>query len=115
MTLCACQGKIVLTLSSHSHIPLTADVDFSTVGFPQVVTIPAGQTSVQFTVTVIDELIVERDEQFQLSFTYSGSQPGVIVRPGFDQANITIRNDDGMYAPFCSLGICIHCMCTGCY
>ena len=97
MTLCACQGKIVLTLSSHSHIPLTADVDFSTVGFPQVVTIPAGQTSVQFTVTVIDELIVERDEQFQLSFTYSGSQPGVIVRPGFDQADFTVRNDDGMF------------------
>ena len=43
---------------------------------------------------------MERDEQFQLSFTYSGSQPGVIVRPGFDQANITIRNDDGMYICF---------------
>ena len=80
-------------------IPPTADVNFSTAGFPQVITIPAGQTSVQFTATVIDELIVERDEQFQLSFTYSGSQPGVIVRPGFDQAKITIRNDDGMCAP----------------
>ena len=78
-------------------IPPTADVDFNTTGFPQIVTIPAGQTSVQFTVTVIDELIVERDELFQLSFTYSGSQPGIIVRSGFDQANITIRNDDGMF------------------
>ena len=58
-------------------------------------TIPAGQTSVQFKVTVINELIVERVEQFQISFTYSGGQPGVIVRPGFDQANITIKNDDG--------------------
>ena len=76
-------------------IPLTAGVDFSTAGFSQDVTIPAGQTSVQFKVTVINELIVERVEQFQISFTYSGGQPGVIVRPGFDQANITIKNDDG--------------------
>ena len=58
-------------------------------------TIPAGQTSVQFNISVIDELLVERDEQFQVSFTYSGSQPGVVVRPGFDEAMITIRNDDG--------------------
>ena len=58
-------------------------------------TVPAGQTSVQFSVTLVNELIVERDEQFQVSFTYSGGQPGVIVRPGFDKANITIRNDDG--------------------
>ena len=76
-------------------IPLTADVDFSTAGFPRQVTIPAGQTSVQFNVTVIDDLIVERDEQFQVSFTYSGGRPGVAVRPNFDEANITIRNDDG--------------------
>ena len=58
-------------------------------------TIPAGQTSVQFNITVIDDLIVERDEQFQVSFTYFGGQPGVAVIPGFDEANITIRNDDG--------------------
>ena len=58
-------------------------------------TIPAGQTSVQFNISVIDELLVERDEQFQVSFTYSGSQPGVVVRPGFDEAMITIENDDG--------------------
>ena len=57
-------------------------------------TIPAGQTTVQFNISVVDELIVERDEQFQVSFTYSGGQPGVVVRPGFDEANITIRNDD---------------------
>ena len=76
-------------------IPLTAGVDFSTDGFPTQVTIPAGQTSVQFNISVIDELLVERDEQFQVSFTYSGSQPGVVVRPDFDEANITIKNDDG--------------------
>ena len=76
-------------------IPLTADVDFSTAGFPRQVTIPAGQTSVEFNVTVIDELNVERDEQFQVSFTYSGGQPGVAIRPGFDEATITIWDDDG--------------------
>ena len=58
-------------------------------------TIPAGQTSVQFNISVIDELLVERDEQFQVSFTYSGGQPGVVVRPDFDEAIITIENDDG--------------------
>ena len=75
-------------------IPLAADADFSTTGFPKQVAIPAGQTSVQFAITVTNEDIVEKDEQFQVSFTYSGGQPGVIVRPGFDQANITIKNDD---------------------
>ena len=74
---------------------LTAGVDFSTDGFPKQVTIPAGQTSVQFEVRVINDLTVERDEQFQVTFTYSGGQPGVVVRPGFDEANITIKNDDG--------------------
>ena len=76
-------------------IPLTAGVDFSTTGFPRQVTIPAGQTRVQFNISVVDELIVERDEQFQVSFTYSGGQPGVVVRPNFDEANITIINDNG--------------------
>ena len=75
-------------------ISLTAGVDFSTAGFPRQVTIPAGKTSVQFNVTVIDESIVERDELFQVSFTYSGGQPEVSVAPGFDEATITIRNDD---------------------
>ena len=86
-----------MTLQFHLllPIPLTAGVDFSTAGFPRQVTIPAGQTSVQFNVSVIDELLVERDEQFQVSFTYSGSQPGVVVNPDFAEANITIRNDDG--------------------
>ena len=73
----------------------TADVDFSTARFPQVVTILAGQTSVQFTVIVIDELIVEKDELFQLSLIYTEGQPGVDIRTGFDKANITIKNDDG--------------------
>ncbi len=86
---------MVLYISSLASHSLTAGVDFSTAGFPRQVTIPAGQTSVQFNISVIDELIVERDEQFQVSFTYSGGQPGVVVRPGFDEAIITIRNDDG--------------------
>ena len=75
--------------------PSGAGVDFSTDGFPTQVTIPAGQTSVQFNISVRDELLVERDERFQVSFTYSGSQPGVVVNPDFDEATITIRNDDG--------------------
>ena len=81
----------------HSFPPPTAGVDFSIAGYPLQVTIPAGQTSAQFTVTVIDELIVERDEQFQLTITYSDGQPGVEVITGFDKANITIRNDDGKH------------------
>ena len=57
-------------------------------------TIAARQTTVQFKVWVINELIVERDEQFQVSFTYSGSQRGLVVNSDFDEAIITIRNDD---------------------
>ena len=75
-------------------LPLTAGVDFSTAGFPRQVTIPARQTTVQFKVRVINELIVERDEQFQVSFSYSGGQRGVVVNSDFDEAIITIRNDD---------------------
>ena len=60
-------------------------------------TIPAGQTSVQFNIPVVDELIVEREEQFQVSFTYSGDQPGVEVNQDSDEAHITIRNDDGQF------------------
>ena len=74
--------------------PSTAGVDFSTAGFPRQVTIPARQTTVDFIVRVINELIVERDEQFQVSFTYSGGQPGVVVNSDFDEAIIIIRNDD---------------------
>ena len=73
-------------------ISLTAGVDFSTAGFPRQVTIPAGQTSVQINITVTDDSIVERDERFQVSFTYSDVQPRVIM--GFDEATIVIRNDD---------------------
>ena len=82
-------------ISCFHQILLTAGVDFSTAGFPAQVTIPAGQTTVQLTISVIDELIVERDEHFQVFFTYSGGQPGVVVRPDFDEAIITIENDDG--------------------
>ena len=84
-------------ISCFHQILLTAGVDFSTAGFPRQVTIPAGQTTVQFNISVVDDLIVERDEQFQVSFTYPGSQPGVVVNQDFDEANITIRNDDGQF------------------
>ena len=93
-----------LPVSDHSYsfqllLPinysLAAGIDFSTAGFPRQVTIPAGQTTVQINISVVDELIVERDEQFQVSFTYSGGQTGVVVNSDFDEAIITIRNDDG--------------------
>ena len=74
--------------------PSAAGFDFSTAGFPRQVTIPARQTTVQFIVRVINELIVERDEQFQVSFSCSGGQQGVVVNSDFDEAIITIRNDD---------------------
>ena len=93
--LVSAQWSCIFNLHLLLPIPLTAGVDFSTDEFPTQVTIAAGQTSVQFNISVLDELIVERDEQFQVSFTYSGGQPGAVVRPGFDEANITIENDDG--------------------
>ena len=86
---------MALHFSSVDSIPLTDRVDFLTAGFPRQEAISAGQTSVQINISVINDLIVERDEQFQVSFTYSSSQPGVVVNQDFDEANITIRNDDG--------------------
>ena len=87
-------GQFCQCMCSLAHL-LTAGVDFSIDGFPKQVTIPAGQASAQFEVRVINDLIVEGDEQFQVWFTYSGGQPGVVVRPGFDATKITIINDDG--------------------
>nr|WNS50027.1 Na-Ca exchanger/integrin-beta4-like protein [Halisarca dujardinii] len=77
-----------------------AGVDFESSGFPRFVTIPAGQTSVSFPVLVIDEGIVEKDEGFIVSFSYTAGQPGVSVTPGFDQGAITIRNDDELRVRF---------------
>ena len=95
----------LLVLNGHNYLfhlllplnSLTAGVDFSTTGLPTQMTIPAGQTTLQLNISVTDELVVERDERFQVSFTYSGGQRGVVVRTGFDEANITIKNDDGQF------------------
>ena len=37
------------------------------------------------------------DEKFRVFFNYSGTQPGVSVTPGFDEAVVEIKNDDGRY------------------
>ena len=70
-------------------------VDFNSSLFPREFTIPANQQSIQITIPVIDELLVERDELFEAILSYTANQPGVIVIDNRDRALITIRNDDG--------------------
>ena len=82
----------LLVLHAYLHI---AGVDYLTDGFPREITIPAGQTSFSFPILVNNEGIVEQDEKFLVSFSYTAGQPGVTVTPGFDQATVTIWNDDG--------------------
>jgi hypothetical protein len=77
-----------------------AGVDYLTDGFPREITIPAGQTSFSFPILVNNEGIVEQDEKFLVSFSYTAGQPGVTVTPGFDQATVTIWNDDDLRVQF---------------
>lgn len=44
-------------------------------------------------VTVVDDSVVERDEQFRVDAVYSARQPGVLLGTP-SEASITISNDD---------------------
>ena len=61
---------------------------------PYMVEIPAGQTSVKFNISIIEDTILESNEYFILAIT-STSLPNKISPGGFDRTNITIVEDDG--------------------
>ena len=61
---------------------------------PYFVTIPAGETSATFNVTIINDNILENDEDFDLIIV-PGSLPNGVTRGNPGRATVTITNDDG--------------------
>ena len=60
---------------------------------PYTVTIPAGQTTATFDVTINNDNILEGDEDYVLTISLSSPPTGVTVGTP-DQATVTIKNDD---------------------
>ena len=60
---------------------------------PYTVTIPAGQTTATFNVAITDDMILEEDENFMLTFDPS-SLPDGITRGTPGEATVTIVDDD---------------------
>ena len=59
-------------------------------------TFSAGTTTVQFDVTINDDKILERDENFMLTINTSSLPNRVIADNLNNQATVTIKDDDGM-------------------
>ena len=57
------------------------------------VTIPAGVTSVPFSIQIFDDSRREADEDFYI-YIYPDSLPYYIFRGSFDRATVTIVDDD---------------------
>jgi len=67
------------------------DVDYGS--GPYTVTIPAGETSIQFDVVITDDNIVEGSEEFSLAIQ-SKSFPATVTRTNPGQMMITILDND---------------------
>ena len=67
------------------------DADYDT--GPYVIMFPAEQTSVPFSVSINDDMIVEGNENFTLTIDPSSLPTGVTVG-GAGQATVTIVDDD---------------------
>ena len=61
---------------------------------PYTVTIPAGVTTVPFDVQIIDDMILENDEDFDL-IIIPGSLPDNVTRGNPGRTTVTIADDDG--------------------
>ena len=63
---------------------------------PYTVIIPAGDTTATFNISINDDMIFERDENFML--TINGTSLPDVVAPGNpDEATVTIVDDDRKY------------------
>ena len=69
-------------------------VDYDT--GPYIVVFPAGITSATFNVTIINDNILERDEEFHLNITSPPTASKVILGQN-NQVRIDIINDDSKY------------------
>ena len=69
-------------------------VDYDT--GPYIVVFPAGITSATFNVTIINDNILERDEEFHLNITSPPTASKVMLGQN-NQIRIDIINDDSKY------------------
>jgi len=83
-----CSEKIVLQIFNI----VGGDIDYKS--GPYEVRIPTGQTSVQFTVNIIDDNILEGNEIFILTIDPS-SIPSDIAAGNPNQTTVTIVDNDG--------------------
>ena len=70
----------------------TGSADFVTGPYTAIFT--AGRTEASFSVPIIGDIVLERNEQFQLSII-PASLPDRVSVGNPSQATVTIRNDDG--------------------
>ena len=68
------------------------DVDYSS--GPYTVTFPAGVTRVSFNISITDDIVLEGDENFNLTIDPS-SLPSRVSVINLGQATVTIVDDDG--------------------
>lgn len=66
---------------------------------PYTVVFPAGETSIQFNVTITSDDVYERNETFQLTID-SLSLPLNVTTAELDQATVIIINDDCKYIKY---------------
>ena len=91
-----------ITLTEAVPVDLILDVDFggtatrnTDYSAPDTVTIPAGQTSVNYTVTVIGDGVAEFDETVELSISDGTTSDGdMFALASSQEASFTITNDD---------------------
>ena len=91
-----------ITLAEAVAVDLILDVDFygtatrnTDYSAPDTVTIPAGQTSVNYTVTVIGDGVAEFDETVMLSISGGTTSDGdMFALASSQEAEFTITNDD---------------------
>ena len=58
--------------------------------------VPASSLGACVNITILDDLIVERDEEFTVNLTYNGGQTGVTLKTS-QTAVVTIFNDDSEF------------------
>ena len=64
------------------------------------VTIPAGQTSANFTVTIIDDAILEEEELFNLALSIPPFPTSLGIHSASSVAMVTITDDDSLTVQF---------------
>ena len=83
--------ELLVVLKLLGYILTGHDVDYGS--GPYSITFPAGETSIQFDVSINDDNIVEASEEFSLAIQ-SKSLPATVTRTNPGQTTITILDND---------------------